>query len=796
MTDQAVTCKVSHRRLQIEFMMTVVYAFNTKEERRSLWNYIENMNRNLGGPWIIMGDFNAVLHTDDRVGGNPVSLAEVIEFQKCIDQCDLMEMPTSGSRYTWSDRHGNDRIFSKIDWAFINTAWLNLIPTYRATYLEEGISDHCPMKLSMGDSSRRTKDTFKFCNVWASHPNFIDIVKGVWMNEIDGCRMFQVVRKLKMLKNELKRLKKRHFSNLIEEADADRLALVTAQAELHKNPLDAGLQIEEKQRYFFSVIKYRRMQEAIIQLKDKNGVNQTEQEDIAEIFQLQLLRPYTGEEVKKAIFSINDTKSARPDGYGSGFYKAAWTIIGGDVTKAVLEFFENGELLTQINSTSIALIPKVKNPVQIDLKKAYDMVRWEFLEEVLRGYGFPMPFIQLIMVCVRTTKFTVKVNGAGYRYFKGRRGLRQGDPMSPLLFVLVMEYLTRDDLMLFCKGNSQSINRMLEVLNHFSAASGLVANMEKSNIYLARMDEESKQAIVKATGFSVGTLPMRYLGLPLTSKKWSKVECHQLLDKITTNIQTGYAKLLSYAGRLQVINSVLFAVYNFWGAVFILPQSVIKAIDRKCREYLWGSVEGHRKMALGNAYRLTRNGQYIVTRSYNAMLGYLPRYREMKLIWNRILLPRHRFALWLAYQQKLQTKGRLMQLNIPITDTAECCLCDQGILETQQHLFGDCSWFKDMKEALMNWARIKLPNKAIPELLRWISRRHWKHIKKEAATALIGAMVYQTWQARNWRIFRQIALKMEFCVGQIKKEIAYRVSMYAESKRASQCSLMIQRLCA
>lgn len=60
----------------------------------------------------------------------------------------------------------------------------------------------------------------------------------------------------------------------------------------------------------------------------------------------------------------------------------------------------------------------------IDLKKAYDMVRWEFLEEVLRGYGFPMPFIQLIMVCVTTTTFTVKVNGAGYGYFEGKRGLR------------------------------------------------------------------------------------------------------------------------------------------------------------------------------------------------------------------------------------------------------------------------------------------------------------------------------------------------------------------------------------
>ncbi|XP_019251343.1 PREDICTED: uncharacterized protein LOC109230282 [Nicotiana attenuata] len=198
----------------------------------------------------------------------------------------------------------------------------------------------------------------------------------------------------------------------------------------------------------------------------------------------------------------------------------------------------------------------------------------------------------------------------------------------------------------------------------------------------------------------------------------------------------------------------------------------------------------------GNAYRLNSNGQYSVSRSYNAMIGHLPRYREMKLIWNRKLLPGHRFVLWLAYQQKLQTKSRLIQLNIPITDNVECCLCDQGVIETQQHMFGDCSWFKDMKEALTSWAAIKLPNMAIPELLKWINRRNWKHMKKEVATAIIGAMVYHTWQARNWRIFRQIALKLEFCTGQIKKEMVDRISMHEESKRAGQCSLLMQRICA
>ncbi|XP_019257817.1 PREDICTED: uncharacterized protein LOC109236042 [Nicotiana attenuata] len=312
-----------------------------------------------------------------------------------------------------------------------------------------------------------------------------------------------------MLKKKLKVLNRSYFSNIIEEADADTMALATAQAELHRNPLDVELHQEEIQkfqkfkrssylaeiflqqrskatwiklgddnnRYFFSVIKHRRLQEAIIQLADKEllGTKGRYRDHAIQSFlkngkvlsttqQLQLVRPYTGPEVKNAMFSINDTKSLGPDGYGNGFYKACWLVIGEEVTKAVSEFIDNGQILTQINSTSIALIPKVKNPLQasqfrpisccnviykcismiictrlrkaipmivadnqatfiegrslihnvlichdllrhynrkttprclmkIDLKKAYDMVRWEFLEEVLKGYGFPMPFI-------------------------------------------------------------------------------------------------------------------------------------------------------------------------------------------------------------------------------------------------------------------------------------------------------------------------------------------------------------------------------------------------------------------
>ncbi|KAL0455350.1 UNVERIFIED_CONTAM: LINE-1 reverse transcriptase [Sesamum latifolium] len=153
----------------------------------------------------------------------------------------------------------------------------------------------------------------------------------------------------------------------------------------------------------------------------------------------------TAADVKMAFFDIPEDKSPGPDGYSSGFFKAAWPIVGDEVTRAVLDFFHNGKLLRQVNATLLVLIPKQHLPprcaLKVDLRKAYDTVEWDFMLAALCLFRFPCQFIAWIEECITTASFSVCLNGTPHGFFVGARGLRQGDPMSPYLFVLVMEVL-------------------------------------------------------------------------------------------------------------------------------------------------------------------------------------------------------------------------------------------------------------------------------------------------------------------------------------------------------------------
>ncbi|KAH0724770.1 hypothetical protein KY284_000635 [Solanum tuberosum] len=119
--------------------------------------------------------------------------------------------------------------------------------------------------------------------------------------------------------------------------------------------------------------------------------------------------------------------------------------------------------------------------MKVDLRKAYDSIEWCFLESIMAELGFPYLFIKWVMACITSVSYSLLLFGGLTTPFVGKKGIRQGDPMSPNLFVLAMEYLQRefsqlDDLLLFCKAEVKSIQMLHDAFTRFSKASGLQAN--------------------------------------------------------------------------------------------------------------------------------------------------------------------------------------------------------------------------------------------------------------------------------------------------------------------------------
>ncbi|GJU17368.1 RNA-directed DNA polymerase, eukaryota, reverse transcriptase zinc-binding domain protein [Tanacetum coccineum] len=124
-------------------------------------------------------------------------------------------------------------------------------------------------------------------------------------------------------------------------------------------------------------------------------------------------------------------------------------------------------------------------------------------------------------------------------------------------------------------------------LDHFCNMSGLKPNLGKSTAFFGNIKDHVNQAILAILTFKVGSLPVSYLGVPLVSKQIGINDCKRLTDKIKERVLNWKNKMLTYAGRLQLIASVLFVIHMYWASVLMLPKTVIKDIDRILKGFLW-----------------------------------------------------------------------------------------------------------------------------------------------------------------------------------------------------------------
>ncbi|KAL2225027.1 UNVERIFIED_CONTAM: hypothetical protein Sindi_3055600, partial [Sesamum indicum] len=240
--------------------------------------------------------------------------------------------------------------------------------------------------------------------------------------------------------------------------------------------------------------------------------------------------------------------------------------------------------------------------LKVDIRKAYDTVEWDFLLAVLQLFGVST------YVYKRTTTgrptFSLSVCSCYGKPYIWDSCNELNRTCNSLIIgsVRVLRFFRWDlqtDLLLLCKADLDSIRVFKEGLDWFAELSGLRLNVQKSHLIISRSAQNLKDQMLDILGFQEGHLPMRYLGLPLISSRLTISDCQPLISKIDARINGWEGISLSYAGRVQIIKSVLSALSLYWASAFILPKKVISEIEKRLRTFLWKGTtsSGYAKVA-------------------------------------------------------------------------------------------------------------------------------------------------------------------------------------------------------
>jgi hypothetical protein len=313
---------------------------------------------------------------------------------------------------------------------------------------------------------------------------------------------------------------------------------------------------------------------------------------------------------------------------------------------------------------------------KLDLEKAYDHVNWNFVLYLLQRCGFGERWRAWIEWCISSVRFSILVNGSPEGFFNSSRGIRQGDPLSPLLFVLVMEALSKmvnasidqgllsgfsvgtrafselvvshslfaDDTLIFCEASSEQVLYVRLILLCFEAVSGLRVNLGKS-VIVAIGEVENIGALANILGCSVAGLPMKYLGLPLGASYKDVVMWNDMIEQSERQMAGWKRMYLSKGGRLTLIKSTLSNLPTYFLSLFPIPMSVAKRLEKVQRDFLWGGMGDEPKLHLVSWNQVCRplhSGGLGIRKLHKfnqALLGkWLWRYaNESEALWYKII---------------------------------------------------------------------------------------------------------------------------------------------------------------
>ncbi|XP_010665656.1 uncharacterized protein LOC104882931 [Beta vulgaris subsp. vulgaris] len=244
--SQFIHCWVQPKTGAAGFDCTFVYGFNDQQSRSHLWSGLKQIHQGRVGAWLVLGDFNAISLSDDRIGGI-VRRSELTPMLDCMNECQLSDIKATGRYYTWSNKQeGDHRVLSRIDRVLANQMWMDKYDSAEAHILPEGDFDHTPMLVCVYPDVS-LKKPFRFYNYWCHYDELLVIVRKEWEMHVSGCVMYRVVQKLRNIKIAIRRMRNKGWTDAEIAVNSARSKMVAVQNAMHENPRDISYCNAEKE---------------------------------------------------------------------------------------------------------------------------------------------------------------------------------------------------------------------------------------------------------------------------------------------------------------------------------------------------------------------------------------------------------------------------------------------------------------------------------------------------------------------------------------------------------------------
>ncbi|GJU34349.1 aspartic peptidase [Tanacetum coccineum] len=534
---------------------------NLVTERRLLWVELGLHKQVVRGyPWILLRDFNVALNPEDNYFGSSLLTTCMMEFKDYVADIEVMDINCSGLHFTWNQKPkgGGDLpmnkpkpckffnfITHKSKFLDVVTAYWNVIMhghnMFQLTYKLKALKK--PLRKLVHDHGNLHDRVNKLRHE-------LDVVQ----KALDLCPTDQNLREEEAI-----------YVQAFNEAKLDEERFLQQKAKIEW--LDVG---DSNSTYFHKSLEIRNQRSRIEVILNANKVelsgpsvpdafvNHYEMflgtdmtcddlncdglfhKVVSDQSCSNMIRNVTDLEIKSAMFSIGDDKAPCQDGYTSASFKKGWDIVGQDVCKAdVVSDNQSAFVPGRRISDNILLIEELMHSYhrdrgpprcafKIDIQKAYDTVDWSFLAVILKRFGFHPLMTKWIMECVSSTSFSISVNGDVHGFFKGKRGLRQGD---------------EDDLFIFARGDVNYARVIMESLDEFKSVSDLVLSLPKSTMFFCNV---------------VNHVNLLFLIFRLS---------------------------------LKLCKSVISSMHVYWASVLMIPIGILLDIEQLIRGFLWCNGE-------------------------------------------------------------------------------------------------------------------------------------------------------------------------------------------------------------